>query len=86
MVSETLQTALTALQGQIKIAENALKQYRSKLAALESAGKKNSAEYQQTKERAGSLRLLIDHYRSVYEERKALLNAPMIEKRRRTRH
>lgn len=86
MVNETLQTALKALQGQIKIAENALKQYTSKLAALESAGKNNSAEYQQTKERAGSLRFLIDHYRSIYEERKALLNAPMIEKRRRTRH
>ena len=86
MVNETLQAALTALQGQIKIAENALKQYRTKLAALESGGKNNSAEYQQTKERADSLRLIIDHYRSVYEERKALLNAPMIEKRRRTRH
>jgi chromosome segregation ATPase len=85
MVNEALQTALKALQGQISIAENALKLYRSKLDALEKAGKKDSAEYRKTTDRANSLQALIDHYRSIYDERKALLNIPTIEKRRRTK-
>ena len=86
MVNEALQIALKALQGQIAIAENALKLYRSKLNALEKAGKKGSAEYQQTSDRANSLQALIDHYRSIYDERKTLLNVPTIEKRKRTKH
>ena len=81
MVNEALQTALKALQGQIAIAENALRLYHSKLEALENSGKKGSAEY-----RANSLQTLIDHYRSIYDERKALLNIPTIEKRKRTKH
>lgn len=86
MVNEALQTALKALQGQITIAENTLRLFRSKLDALEKAGKKNSAEYRQMSDRANSLQTLIDHYRSIYEERKALVNTPMIERRKRTKH
>lgn len=86
MVNEALQTALKALQGQIDIAENALRLYHSKLEALENSGKKGSAEYRQTSDRANSLQTLIDHYRSIYDERKALLNIPTIEKRKRTKH
>ena len=86
MVNEALQTALKALQGQIAIAENALRLYHSKLEALENSGKKGSAEYRQTSDRANSLQTLIDHYRSIYDERKALLNIPTIEKRKRTKH
>jgi|GEM_PF-2527411 chromosome segregation ATPase len=86
MVNEALQTALKALQGQIAIAENTLKLYRSKLEALEKAGKKDSAEYRQTMDRTNSLQALIDHYRSIYEERKELLDTPTIKKRKRTKH
>lgn len=86
MVNEALQIALKALQGQIAIAENSLRLYHSKFEALEKAGKKDSAEYQQTTDRANSLQALIDHYRSIYDERKALLNIPTIEKRKRTKH
>lgn len=86
MVNEALQTALKALQGQITIAENTLRLFRSKLDALEKAGKKNSAEYRQMSDRASSLQTLIDHYRSIYDDRKALVNTPMIERRKRTKH
>lgn len=86
MVNEALQTALKALQGQITIAENALKLYSSKLDALEKSNKKKSVEYQQTIDRVNSLKALIDHYRSIYDERKELLDTPKIEKRKRTKH
>ncbi len=86
MVNEALQTALKALQGQIEIAENALKLYRSKLEAMEKDCKKGSAEYRQTTNRPNSFQTIIDHYRSIYDERKDLLDAPTIEKRKRTRH
>lgn len=86
MVNEALQRALKALQGQITIAENTLRLFRSKLDALEKAGKKGSAEYQQMTDRASSLQTLIDHYRSIYDDRKALVNTPMIERRKRTKH
>ena len=86
MANETLQSALKALQGQITIAENALKLYRSKLDALEKSNRKNPVEYQQTIDRANSLQALIDHYRSIYDERKELLDTPKIEKRKRTKH
>lgn len=86
MVNKALQTALKALQGQIEIAENTLKLYRSKLDALEKSNKKKSVEYQQTIDRFNSLKALIDHYRSIYDERKELLDTPKIEKRKRTKH
>ena len=86
MVNEALQTALKALQDQITIAEKALKLYRFKLNALENGGKKDSTEYQQMSDRASSLQTLIDHYRSIYDDRKALVNTPMIERRKRTKH
>lgn len=86
MVNEALQTALKALQGQIAIAENALRLYHSKLEALEKANKKKSVEYRQTMDRTNSLQTLIDHYRSIYDERKELLDTPTIEKRKRTKH
>ena len=86
MVNEALQTALKALQGQITIAENALKLYSSKLDALEKSNRKNPVEYQQTIDRANSLQALIDHYRFIYDERKELLDTLKIEKRKRTKH
>ena len=55
MANEKLQSALKALQGQITIAENALKLYRSKLDALEKSNRKNPVEYQQTIDRALTL-------------------------------
>lgn len=79
MVNKALQTALKALQGQIEIAENTLKLYRSKLDALEKSNKKKSVEYQQTIDRVNSLKALIDHYRSIYDERKELLDTPKIK-------
>lgn len=86
MVNEALQTALKALQGQIDIAENALRLYHSKLEALEKSEKKGSVEYRQTSDRANSLQSLIDYYRSIYDDRKALLNTPTIERRKRSKH
>ena len=86
MVNEALQTALKALQGQIDIAENALRLYHSKLEALEKSEKKGSVEYRQTSDRANSLQSLIDYYRSIYDDRKALLKTPTIERRKRSKH
>ena len=86
MANEKLQSALKALQGQITIAKNALKLYRSKLDALEKSNKKKSVEYQQTIDRVNSLKALIDHYRFIYDERKELLDTLKIEKRKRTKH
>ena len=86
MANEKLQSALKALQGQITIAENALKLYRSKLDTLEKSNRKNPVEYQQTIDRANSLQALIDHYRFIYDERKELLDTLKIEKRKRTKH
>ncbi|WP_028909580.1 hypothetical protein [Prevotella sp. AGR2160] len=60
--------------------------FRSKLDALEKAEKKGSVEYRQTSDRANSLQTLIDYYRSIYDDRKALLNTPTIERRKKSKH
>ena len=80
MANETLQSALKALQGQITIAENALKLYRSKLDALEKSNRKNPVVYQQTIDRANSLQALIDHYRFIFLHYLIRLSDELFEK------